>query len=60
MYPVLSDVDFGGMSGFDERLRTVVALRVGSLRRMNPKSGDVRISAPAEALALDARAASTR
>jgi hypothetical protein len=60
MYPVLSDVDFGGMSGFDERLRTVVALRVGSLGRITLKSGEVRISAPADALALDARAAGTR
>ena len=33
-------------SGFDERLRTVVALRMGSLRRITPKSGEGRICAP--------------
>jgi hypothetical protein len=34
------DVDVSGMAEFDKRLRTVVALRVGSLRRITPKSGD--------------------
>ncbi len=55
------DVEFGGMSGFDGHPRpVVVAAVVGSLRRITLKSGDVRISAPADALALDARAAGTR
>ena len=55
-----SDVDLSDMFGFDAHPRTGVEVGVGSLPRMNPKSGDVRISAPADALALDARAAGTR
>ena len=35
----LLDVELGDLSGLYERPRTSVALGLGSLRRMNPKSG---------------------
>ncbi len=40
--------------------RTVVEVGVRSLRRINPKSGEVRFSASADALALESRATGTR
>jgi len=59
-YPMVSGRRVENSIWFDGHTRTLVALGVGSLRRMNPKSGEVRIFAPADALALDARAAGTR
>ena len=44
MYPAVW-MHFSGMAGFDERLRTVVTVGVGSLRRITPKSGEGRMRA---------------